>query len=158
MPDPFANDPSTYGMRPFREEVNFALEMFDAGLLRPGESKVPLSMTNSVYIGSMMGGAVQQGTTHSTQNVSMNIDLGAARTAIDQLEVAMAKLSDDVVSQIRPDIDTIKAQLAKGSPSQFILHEAGQGLKSIACGVVAGLLTPQFDEALASLLRALGLA
>ena len=60
------------------EKVRFAIRQFDVGFLDPPEPEAPLTMVNSMNVGMMTGGAVQQGTIKSTQNIS--IDVQAAKT------------------------------------------------------------------------------
>ena len=142
----------------FGTKLAFALRQFDVGLLDPAEPSTPLSMTNSIAIETMVGGVLQQGTSHSTQNVQMgDVNLDDAKVAVSELQKALTSLPAQVADELRPDIDTIAAQLAKPKPSLQIVREAGTTLRNLSEGVIAGALTPVFVSALASVLRALGL-
>jgi hypothetical protein len=52
---------------------------------------------------------------------------------------------------------TIRAQLTKATPSASIVREAGQSLRSISEGIIAGMLTSPVAAAAERLFRALGL-
>lgn len=124
--------------------LKFALRQFDVGLLTRPEPSVPPSMSNSISIGVMSGGLLQQGTVGSTQTVSNAFnaqELGAATeallTALRNEPTPPAQLT-----VIEADIATIRAQLAKPTPSSTILREAGQSIRHITEGIVAGALTP----------------
>lgn len=134
--------------------LDFALRQFDVGHLDPREPEEPLTMSNSINIGVMSGGAIQQGTSESTQNFEVDL---ATRVLAD-FEAALA--SEDVphnqLANIRADIATIKAQLAKPEPSRAILREAGKSVRSVVEGVFAGAITNRVVEAAVALGRVFG--
>ena len=57
------------------EKIEFALRQFDVGTLDPREPEVPLSMSNSINIGTMAGGTVQQGSLYATQIAAIELDI-----------------------------------------------------------------------------------
>ena len=116
-------------------------------------------MSNKITIESMIGGAIQQGTTGSTQNVTIKIDLQAAQDAIAQAEEALKSetANPEILASISADLDTIKAQLRKPEPSTSVLVEAGRSLRTIAEGAAAGVLGSKLTTALVALGHALGL-
>ncbi len=119
---------------------------------------VPLA-TSHIHVENMHGGAIQQATTESTQVVVHSIDISKIASAAAKLEEALdtAELPRNVAAEIRSDLATIKAQLAKASPSRQILAEAGKSLRNLTEGIVAGAMTSRVIEAAAVLGRALGL-
>ena len=141
----------------FDEKLNVALEHFDTGFLDPAEPELPPSM--SMTIGTVVGSAIQQGTTDSTQNVSTTINVGDVRAAFTQLNDALksAELPAPVNSEMRADLDTIKAQLAKGTPNSTVLQEAGRSLRTVSEGLAANVLAAPVAVGIAALLKALGL-
>ena len=98
----------------FDKKLVFALRQFDVGLLDPLEPEAPLSMTNSINIGVMAGGAVQQGSQGATQNLSIEINIEDTKTALTKFEDAIRAeaVPVDELAEITADLDTIKTQLA----------------------------------------------
>jgi hypothetical protein len=143
----------------FDKKVKFALRHFEVGNLRPSQPEIPPSMKNEINIEQMLGGAVQQGTRNSTQTVSVTINFAEMRNALASLENTLGEHPPppEVAAEIEPELQTIKAQLAKPKPSVIILREAGSTLRSIAEGVAGGLLAPHVQAAIIGLLSALGL-
>jgi hypothetical protein len=139
------------------EHLTFALRKFDVGLLEPQEPSVPLAMNNSVTIGVMSGGMLQQGTLHSTQTANFNRE--EARDALRSFADAIKAISltHEARSELEADVATLKAQLDKATPSPSILHETGRSLRNLVEGTVAGLLTAPATQAAQSLFRAIGL-
>ena len=153
-------EPFEKNIVPLQEELSFALKHVKTGFLSPPEPPMPPTMANQISIGSMTGGAIQQGTTASTQNVTIKIDPQAVRDGIAGVENALKAetVKPETLAGIRADLDTIKAQLRKPEPSQSILVETGKSLRSVIEGAAAGAAAPQLTAAMLFLGRALGLA
>jgi hypothetical protein len=143
----------------FDARVDFALHQFDVGHLDPVEPEIPLTMGNSINIGVMAGGAVQQGTNQSNQTLSVTINFSDARDALVAFEKALVEEppSRELLAEIKPELDTIKAQLAKPSPSVAILTEAGRTLRTIIEGAAGGILAPHLISAASTLWAKLGI-
>jgi hypothetical protein len=143
----------------FDKKIDFALRHFDVGHLQPPVPKVPSSMSNEIKIENMIGSVIQQGTTDSEQNASISINFTAVQSALTALEQALNEhpAPRAVAAQIEPEINTIKAQLAKSKPTDTILREAGTTLRGISEGVAGALLAPQVQAGIVALLSALGL-
>ena len=142
------------------EHLQFAMRQFDVGLLDPAEPKEPLTMNNSVSIGVMSGGMVQQGTTHSTQSATDAFNAGDVAKALQIFADALQteKLPAKQLADMQADIDTIHVQLAKDQPSKSILQETGKSIRSVVEGLAAGLLTDPTVNAARELFRVLGLS
>jgi hypothetical protein len=140
----------------FDQKLDFALKHFDAGFLDPAEPEPPPSM--SMTVGTMIGGAVQQGTVSSAQHVSTSIDLQAARAAALHFgqTLAASEISQSLRSELRADLDTIKAQLGKEQPSSGVLKEAGKSLRTMTENLMANVLSGPTAAALVALWKALG--
>ncbi len=140
-------------MAQFDSKLDFNLRQFDVGHLRPQEPDASPPTGNSINIELMAGGAVQQGTSHSTQNVVINVNIEAAKVALQCFEEALSDVAvpPDVLAKIRPELDTIKAQLAKPKPSSVILAEAGRSLRNITEGAIGGILAPHAIAILSAL-------
>ena len=142
----------------FDRKLQFSLRQFAVGFLDPDEPVARPLATHNIHVQSMVGGAIQQGTTGSTQNVSTTINLGDVRAAFAQLNDALksAELPTPADSEMRADLDTIKAQLNKEAPSTTILQEAGRSLRTISEGLAANVLALPSAAGLEALLKALG--
>lgn len=141
------------------DELAFRLRQYDVGLHNLEGPGGPVLMSNNINIEKMSGGALQQGTTRSTQVSVGKIDVGSVFGALTVLENAVeaAGLPEHEVEDIRADIATIKAQLAKAQPSATIVGEAGKSLRNIAEGIAGGLLTSPLVTAAAGLSKAIGI-
>ena len=146
------------GLADLTGHLDRALQWFDAGLLTVTEPQVPISMTNTIHIGSMVGGSVQQGSPGAVQNVQISI--GDVTESVNELEALLAEtaLGEADRTTLQADIATIKAQLAKPTPSKTILAEAGSSIRSVIENLVASaVLSPQATQLVNTLGRLLGL-
>jgi hypothetical protein len=143
----------------FGTKARFALRHFDVGHLNPVGPEVPASISNEIKVENMIGSVVQQGTTDSTQNASITINIAAVQNALGNLEKTLSEYPapPEIAAEIEPELQTIKAQLAKPKPTFAILREAGSTLRSISEGVAGGLLAPHVLSAIGALLSALGI-
>ena len=135
-----------------------ALHWFDAGLLTVTEPQVPISMTNAIHVGSMIGSTIQQGSPNSNQSAEISIgDVGASLAEIERL-IAQATIEDADRRALAADIATIRAQLEKPAPSRSIIAEAGASIRSIVENLVASaILSPQATQAAIAFGRAIGM-
>jgi hypothetical protein len=135
-----------------------ALHWFDRGLLTVTEPQVPISMTNTIHIGSMVNSSVQQGSHDANQ--AIQIATGDISTALGELEghLSTLTLAENEKTSIAADVATIKAQLLKPNPSRAILSEAGKSIRSIVENIAASAVTPQVLAALANFVRSIGLS
>lgn len=141
----------------FDETLAFKTRQFEVGFFDPGEPEVP-PVTNYMHVGHVSGGAVQQGTSHSTQNVTtINIQVLPAAVAEFEKELTKASLPPNLAADIQADLETIKAQLKKPSPSNAVLKEVGHSLRSVLEGMTGGMLAPGALQAGQVLLGALGI-
>jgi len=125
----------------FDKKVKFALRHFDVGHWNPPEPEIPASMKNEIKIDKMIGSVIQQGTRGSNQTVSITINFAEVRSALATLEKTLSDhpAPQEVAAEIEPEVQTIKAQLSKPTPSVTILREAGSTLRSIAAPLAASL-------------------
>jgi hypothetical protein len=89
----------------------------------------------------------------------MTLNIEAVTNALTTFEsaISMSSLSANTISDLMADVQTIRAQLNKPSPSRSILREASKSLRSVLEGVAGGMLTPAIATAASSLWSALGL-
>jgi len=148
-------EPVEKSLAEFDEKLVFSLRQFDVGFFDPEEPE-DSPMSHSIKIGSMTGGAIQQGTVDSSQNVTLNV--GEIRHAVEQVSAGLseAELPADALATIQADLDTIKAQLSKPEPSQPIIAEAAKSLRGITEGVTAGLITPGVHAAITQIGKLIG--
>jgi hypothetical protein len=116
------------------------------------------SAAGGIYNAGTIIGGVQQHSPGATMSVNVSINFAEAQRAAEELANALAAVPQEVpIIDMRADVDTVRAQLGKSTPSPIVLREAGSTLRSLGEGVAAGLLTPVAAAALAALLKALGL-
>jgi len=121
-------------------KLAFALRQYDVGHFDPHQPEPPGNMKNEITIQQMYGGAIQQASPGAEQSTTINVSVDDIKVALADFEAAL-KASDTSgakFAEMTADIDTIKAQLSKESPSPAIVQEAGRSLRSVAEGVVAG--------------------
>ena len=140
------------------EALSFKLRQFDVGFLDPREPEKPDIMSNKIHIEMMTGGAVQQATEHSRQQVQSEttIQMDAAKQALPAFEDAIDyhRLAPIDAEEIKADLATIRAQLEKAKPSASILREAGRSLRNIIEGAAGGAI---IGPTAAALWKALGI-
>jgi hypothetical protein len=142
----------------FDSELAFQLRQFDVGFFTPHGQEVP-QVSNSINVNNMIGSAIAQGSPSAKQSVEFTLDAGTARAALATFETDLkaTPLSEATRASLGPEIETLRAQLSKPSPSKAIVREAGQTLRNIVEGIGAGLLTPETAAAATALWSALGL-
>jgi hypothetical protein len=142
----------------FDQHLTFAVRQFDVGFFDPQEPEVP-QVSNSITIGSMAGGAIQQGSPGANQSAQITVNVQTIPDALTRFVGAIeaAGLPSNTMGELMADVQTIKAQLAKPSPSSLILREAGKSLRNVTEGIVGGMLTPAIMSAAGPLWSALGL-
>jgi uncharacterized protein YlxP (DUF503 family) len=138
--------------------LSVMLQQFDAGMFGPADLVQSAVTHNNVSVGGNLVGGVQQGSHGSTQNVRVATDVKAITDAVDAFQRAFVAVSVPVESraEIESELATIRAQLAKSVPNRTILYEAGKSIRSLAEGVIAGMMTPQAVAAAATLWSMLG--
>ena len=129
---------------------------------RQVESRIHPTSTithNTISAQQIIGSAIQQGSLHATQLATSTFQVKSAREALEVFETAIqqAQLPSATLAQLVGDVETIRAQLKKPSPSQTIVREAGKSLRNIVEGISAALLTPSIIAAAPALWSALGL-
>lgn len=141
------------------ERLSRHLQHFDAGLYTPAEPEPLAPIThhhNTVQADTIYG--LQQGTSHSTMTVSVEIERRSAMRWVEEIKRELATIDQPSpeLEEIRADLDTIKAQLDKKMPNRSILSAALESLKNIAEGVAVNLITPKTHDAIGALALALG--
>ena len=122
------------------------LDEFAVGAWRPREPGKETSVTNNNvnnYGGTV--GSVQQGG-DGAQQVVTTFDVAAMRQALDAFEQATAsvELPAELRQAIAAEVDTLRPQLKKPTPSEVIVRESFKTLRSLVEGVAAGTLTSAF--------------
>jgi len=120
------------------------------------------SVFNIIHAQSVTGG-IQQGTHNSQQDNVITLTTTEVDTAIERLEaVLLANGYGDQLAEVKPDLDTMKAQLRKPEPNSNILREAGRSVRTVVEGAVGGAIgnaaSPAVIHALGVFGAALGLA
>jgi hypothetical protein len=141
------------------KRLDFLLRQFDVGLFNPTEPEGPAVAQNYISIGHMTGSNIQQASPGAKQTLEFNLNIETIKKALTTFESAVtsASLPSDTLADVRADVDTIRAQLAKPSPSKVIIQEAGKSLRNVVEGIAGGMLTPAVTSAAAALWSALSL-
>jgi hypothetical protein len=137
----------------------------EAGIETPDQptDHFPPVVRAETYIhigGSMIGSAIQQGTTASTQIVGGPIDTQGAIELMTGIRAALAELAlgADSQAEAEAELATIDVQLASPKPKVSILRESVTSLRHITEGAVAGGLAPQLPALLEQLAHAVSSA
>jgi hypothetical protein len=141
------------------QHLTFQLTQFDVGFRNTKGKQMSGTVivhggTNNIITGD--GNIAQQGTRGSQQTVNAE-DIAAKLAALEQA-LASAQLAAADYAEIKGDIDTIKAQLAKQTPSTSIVKEAAQSIQRVVEGAVGNALGNPVCQAAQALAQMLGLS
>jgi hypothetical protein len=138
-------------------DLAFKLRQFDFGFFVPNEPEVP-QVSNEINIGSMTNSAVQQGSPGAiqSQNVAIQVDEATAAIAAIEAHCGHLNLPAEKLSDLQSDLTTIKAQLAKATPSHSIVSEAARSIRNVLEGAIGGTLTPAITAGVMALGKATG--
>lgn len=141
------------------ELLDFKLRQFDVGFFDPDEPEARPPVKNQINIDTMVGSAIQQGTTGSIQSVQVVLQGDLIRVALDKFERALDGSEIDRADRasIAADLATIRAQLSKPQLSTTLLQEAGRSARNVVEGILGGVLTPATLAAASALWAVLGL-
>jgi hypothetical protein len=142
----------------FDQHLQFSVRQFSVGLLNPPYPELPPIM-NSITVGNMTNSALVQGSPGAQQTMDVTLNIQSAGSALADFESAVSTvaLPPKAMEELRGDIQTIRSQLQKPSPSHLIIQEAGKSLRNVVEGVAGGMLTPVATTAALALWSALGL-
>jgi hypothetical protein len=129
--------------------LQFSIRQFDVGFFIPAEPEVPPVAGNSIVIGNMTGSTIQQGSPGAKQSVEITLNVEEMRKALEVFEAGLAAstVPREKIDQLTAELETIRAQLKKPSPSRLILREAGKSIRNIVEGVIGGMLAPEVMNA-----------
>ncbi|HEX7903430.1 MAG TPA: hypothetical protein VF487_06100 [Chitinophagaceae bacterium] len=130
------------------------LEVEEA-LLNPDKSTQHFLPLNIIHVHSMNNSVIQQGTTNSTQNVTITSDnISELKSFLSDLKTAIEKmqLSVEIQSEVIAEIATLDAQANSPKPKRSIIGEALNSLRSVLEGVAGNLATPLFQVTLPHLI------
>jgi len=111
-----------------------------------------------LQVGSMIGSAVQQGTTGSTQTVGAPLDVDALRGVLLNLRSAIAELPLDADEQAEASaqLATIDAQLSSSKPERMILRHSAAMIGQIVQTAVASGAAPEVQALTEKLVHLVG--
>mgnify|MGYP000001706433 CR=1 FL=1 len=98
---------------------------------KPTEHFMPINVLN---IGQMIGSNIQQGTTNSTQTITINTDaLEQIKEFLDELSKSKNELhlKEDEESELSSEVATLNAQSNSPKPKEAILRESLGSIKRI---------------------------
>ncbi|MFN0075339.1 MAG: hypothetical protein ACKVY0_02580 [Prosthecobacter sp.] len=120
---------------------------------KPTEHFPPV--VNILNVQQMYGSQIQQGTSHSTQSLTLQAaDLKAIQEFITQLKPQLSNLglSGDALQEATSDISTVEAQLASTKPKPGILKESLTSLRTILEGVAGNMIASGLSGQIPALL------
>lgn len=90
---------------------------------------------------------------------TITMDAAAVRAALEFIEAAVpwSGLQHEIAADIRGELETIRAQLTKKSPSSVIVRESGRTLRSLAESLAATAAYPSVLSAVQTLWTAIGI-
>jgi len=105
-----------------------------------------------------VSGTVQFGDSNTATQNNRGLDLDSALKLISSIEGlrAIKQADTDQVIELRAELETLKAQLKKKSPSDTIISETLRSIRSITEGLAGNALAIQLAPLVASLRTALG--
>lgn len=113
---------------------------------------LPLSTITTYSISGSPGAVQQLGSPGASAVVTVNVS--AIEDAVRQVEKAAIGLDEDVASDVRAELATVRAQLAKKSPTSLIIRESAKSIRSIGENLIAGAMQPGFMLAAHALVAA----
>jgi hypothetical protein len=120
---------------------------------KPTQHFLPL---NIIHVHTMNNSVIQQGTTNSTQNITITSDnISDLKSFLNDLKIALQKmqLSVDAQGEVLAEITTLEAQTNSPKPKRTIIGEALKSLRSILEGVAGNFATPLFQVTLPHLIN-----
>jgi hypothetical protein len=130
----------------FERQVNgLANYLDDQGFVSRKPTSLPATQPvhAGVYVKTMIGSAVQSGTSNSTINMIGDFKSAEFAAFIENFkkEVASLDLSKDQKNEVYNDIATVQVQLQSPRPKHVIIIECLKSIRSIVEGVAANVLT-----------------
>lgn len=134
------------------------LDEFAVGAWRPKPTEGGSVTNNSVVNNGGSIGNLQQGGDGAQQQIVTTADIQALTQALEAFAEAAqsAPVAPEVRAAISVEIETIRPQLNKPTPSAVIVREGLKSLRNVLEGVAGGLLTPQFAALMAAAMPLIG--
>jgi hypothetical protein len=123
---------------------------------KPTQHFLPVNIIN---VQSMNNSVIQQGTKHSTQNVTITADnISELKSFLNDFKTALAKMqfTAETQNELLAEITTLEAQANSPKPKRTIIGEALKSLRSVLEEVAGNLATPLFQSALPYLINIFG--
>jgi hypothetical protein len=122
------------------------LDEFGAGVWRPRGPSRETAVTNNINVTNSTVGSIQQAGNNAHQQSANTLDIGSVQQALDAFDMAVAdaELGEQARAAIRAEVETIRPQLSKPTPSGVIVRESMKTLRNVVEGLAAGALTPTF--------------
>lgn len=124
---------------------------------KPDEPTSHFMPVNVLYVNQMIGSAIQQGTTNSSQTSSAQIGIDAKNDLKQFVELAFkvleaAKTDTPHWHEMKSDVDTLRAQVESPSPKRSIIRESLASLGRLCESSVAGAIGTQLAMYIPTLL------
>ena len=120
----------------------------ESAFSKPDEATSHFMPVNVLYVNQMIGSAVQQGTTSSSQSLTSKIEVGEKEELSKFVEFASNildtnKSESSAWQEIKSEIETLRAQSASPNPKRSIIKEALASVGRLCEGAAAGAIGTQ---------------
>lgn len=119
---------------------------------RPTNHFLPLNQYNTINIGTMSGGAIQQASDNSNISIVSNDTINIVKNYVEKVRGFIVENIEDeeLKSELLADVETISFQAKSPKPKTSIikatLHSIKDTLVGASGGIIATLLTPKVQE------------
>lgn len=129
----------------------------ESAFAKPDEATSHFMPVNVLYVNQMVGSAIQQGTSSSTQSILTHVDSGERESLTKFVELAASTLeshkSDSALwHELKSDIETLRAQANSPNPKRSIIKEGLASIGRLCEGAAAGAVGTQIASYIPPLL------
>lgn len=133
----------------------------ESAFSKPDEATSHFMPVNVLYVNQMIGSAIQQGSTSSSQTLTSKIDVGDKEALSKFVELASNILEADksgsvAWQEIKCEIETLRAQSASPNPKRSIIKESLASVGRLCEGAAAGAIGIQLATYIPPLLAMFG--
>lgn len=133
----------------------------ESAFAKPDEATSHFMPVNVLYVNQMIGSAIQQGTSSSTQTLISQVDIDEKESLAKFVELATSILesnkSDSVLWQeLKSEVETLRAQANSPNPKRSIIKEGLASLGRLCEGAASGAIGTQLATYIPPLLAMFG--
>jgi hypothetical protein len=143
----------------FIQLTHLGLKEIEAAIAAPDMPTKHLSPINVMYIGQAIGSNIQQGTSGSSQAITVNTEsITTIKEFLAKLSQSISALSlnEDDRTELEADVKTIQAQAQSPKPKAPIIREGLVSIRSILEKAAGSVIALELAKQIGPLLRMLG--